>query len=88
MVDEAPKHEFICEVCDTVATLTNDEAFDAGWDYPPFIGAFGVISPRTCPDCGMMDTVWAALVLERKAPTELTEKQLDVAKRIMSEQPR
>ncbi len=48
----------ICEVCGEKKWLKPDEAFNAGWDYPPRMGAFGVISPRTCGKCQMVDTVW------------------------------
>ena len=36
------KNRYICEVCGKVEILTTDEAFEKGWDYPPFIGEFGL----------------------------------------------
>ena len=39
----------ICEVCGRTEVLTPQEAFDKGWDYPPMMGSFGVVSPRTYP---------------------------------------
>ena len=48
----------ICEVCGRTEVLTPQEAFDEGWDYPPMMGSFGVVSPRTCPNCLMVDTAW------------------------------
>lgn len=75
----------ICEVCDRTELLTPDEAFRGGWDYPPHMGAFGGVSPRTCPDCSILDTVWTAIEL-RKAPIEqLTPKQTASLLRILRE---
>ncbi len=65
--------------------LTPQEAFDAGWDYPPHIGDFGIISPRTCKECSMLDTAWAKLVLEHKMPSELTAEQRETIQRISDE---
>lgn len=75
----------VCEVCDRTETLTPSEAFDNGWDYPPRMGAFGVVSPRTCGDCPVTGTVWAALMLEGKGQGDLTEKQMKVIARIIGE---
>ena len=75
----------VCEVCGRTEILTPQEAFDEGWDYPPRMGSFGIVSPRTCPDCSMMDTAWAALALEGKTPNELTERQKQTILRIVSE---
>jgi len=79
------KQRYICEVCGKEEMLTPDEAFNEGWDYPPFIGEFGVVSPRTCPDCPMEKTAWAALVLEKKTYLELTDRQKAAVQRIMKE---
>ncbi len=51
----------VCEVCGKRETLTAAEAFRAGWDYPPRMGGFGLIGPRTCGECQMKDTVWWAM---------------------------
>jgi hypothetical protein len=75
---------YTCEVCGKSETLSQDEAFSAGWDYPPFIGAWGVISPRTCPECPMTSTVWWALQMGAGADS-LTDHQLDVVARIQAE---
>ncbi len=48
----------ICEVCGEKKWLRPEDAFELGWDYPPRMGTFGVISPRTCGKCQMVDTVW------------------------------
>ena len=75
----------ICEVCGRKEILTPQEAFDQGWDYPPMMGRFGVLSPRTCPKCSMMDTVWAAITMLGKKAEDLTEEQQQVIVRIVSE---
>ncbi len=75
----------VCEVCDRTETLTPTEAFDNGWDYPPRMGAFGIVSPRTCGDCPITGTVWAALMLEGKSGEDLTTKQKTVLSRILGE---
>ncbi|WP_306461755.1 MULTISPECIES: hypothetical protein [unclassified Rhodococcus (in: high G+C Gram-positive bacteria)] len=77
--------QHICEVCGRDEILTPTEAYAAGWDYPPRTGQFGVISPRTCPDCPMANTVWAALTLEQRSRADLSEAQLDVVARILAE---
>ena len=79
------KYKHVCEVCGRTEELTPEEAFETGWDYPPRMGAFGIVSPRTCPDCSMMDTVWAALVLKKMNPDELTYKQKLTLLRIINE---
>ncbi len=53
--------------------------------YPPILGAYGLVSPRTCPDCGMEKTVWAELTLRQKAPEDLSEKQYQALMRILHE---
>lgn len=70
-----------CEVCGKMEYLTEEEAYNKGWDYPPFMGEWGVVSPRTCGDCPVTETAWLALVTHQK----LTEKQLDTIKRIQNE---
>ncbi len=75
----------ICEVCGRSELLTVDEAYDDGWDYPPTLGTFRVVSPRTCPQCSIMDTAWAELVVRHKSPRDLTDEQLAVLFRILSE---
>ena len=60
------KIKYVCEVCGKTEIMTPEEAYQEGWDYPPFMGSYGVISARTCPHCPMMKTAWAALVLEKK----------------------
>ena len=47
-----------CEVCGKKELLTADEAHKQGWDYPPKIGKFGILSPRTCGNCQLKDTLF------------------------------
>lgn len=75
----------VCEVCGKTEVLTPKEANGAGWDYPPILGTFGIVSPRTCPDCGMEETVWAELTLRQKAPEDLSKKQYQALIRILHE---
>lgn len=62
-----------------------EEAYLSGRDYLSFMGTYGVVSSRTCPDCPMMETVWTVLML-RKIPYEaLTDRQNEVIQRINGE---
>ena len=79
------KLRHICEGCGREETLTPAEAFDAGWDYPPRMGLFGTLGPRTCPNCPLMSTVWAAVALSGYTVDMLTESQLVVLNRIAGE---
>lgn len=79
------KFSHICEVCQTEAYLSSEEAFGEGWDYPPYMGLPGVISPRTCPECAMQDTVWFALAALKTEVEDLTDAQLKTIDRIVSE---
>lgn len=47
-----------CECCGKKAFITAKEAFDDGWDYPPQIGKFGLLGPRTCGDCSVTNTLF------------------------------
>lgn len=75
----------ICEVCGVEEELMPEEAYEAGWDYPPTMVAFGVLSPRTCPHCPMTGTVWWAMAVEKKDASELTADQRTVLARISNE---
>lgn len=75
----------ICEVCGRDEVLDSEEAFNAGWDYPPRVGVFKIVSPRVCPNCSMDDTVWWALAIEGKQHGDLSEAQLVVLNRILNE---
>lgn len=50
-----------CEACGVTAMLTSEKAYQAGWDFPPRIGEWGVISPRTCGKCPINSTLWWAI---------------------------
>jgi|LakMenEpi03Aug12_release.lakeMendotaPanAssembly.Ray.scaffolds.fasta_scaffold893026_1 hypothetical protein len=80
-----PRLRHICEVCNRTEILTPAAAFEAGWDYPPRMGAYGVVSPRTCGDCGMAGTVWAAVAMQGKGPDDLTDAQRATLARIAGE---
>ena len=81
----AEKLIHICEVCGKTEVLTPEEAFHEGWDYPPRIGGFGIVGPRTCGDCPINLTVWWALVSEKKSVSELSQQQKETIKRIQGE---
>jgi len=74
----------ICEICGKDEVLLPSEAFDSGWDYPPRMGHFGIISPRTCGDCPMDGTLWWALTSGARAQ-DLTEAQRATVERINGE---
>lgn len=76
----------ICEVCSRDEILTPDEAYDAGWDYPPRMGGgFGVVSPRVCPQCPMLKTAWFAMAMRCHALEDLTARQREAIERILGE---
>ncbi len=75
----------ICEVCDKKEITTSETAFQSGWDYPPRFGDFGVISPRTCGDCGIEETLWWELAVNRGDPKSLPARHLKTLERILSE---
>lgn len=79
------KFVHICEVCDKQEVLTPEEGFNAGWDYPPQMGAFGVISPRTCGNCTVNDTLWWALMVDKVSPEELDARKKATMERILEE---
>ena len=77
-----------CEVCGKKVFCTAQEAFDSGWDYPPQIGNFGLLGPRTCGNCALSDTLFwkinqqsLPLVFE----SNLNENELVTWKRIKGE---
>jgi hypothetical protein len=75
----------ICEVCGTEETLTDEQGYQKGWDYPPRMGAFGVISPRTCPSCVINRTLWWALTVDHLEVDMLTGHQKETLRRILGE---
>ena len=75
----------VCEVCGKTEILSPEEAFEAGWDYPPKMGTFGIMSPRTCGDCPITETVYWKIVMSKGKEPKLTEKDLETIKRIANE---
>ncbi len=79
------KLRHVCEVCGKEEVLTPDEAFEKGWDYPPRMGMFGVLSPRTCGDCAMVDTIWWKLMYQNVKSEDLSDKDKLTLSRILNE---
>lgn len=87
MVNDANrKFIHICETCGRQDYISSDEAFDKGWDYPPKMGAAGIISPRTCGGCPINTTLWWDLVCEKKSINQLSERHLKTLQRILDEE--
>lgn len=76
------KYRYICEVCGKEKVLTPNEAYLDGWDYPPKTGMFGILSPRTCPDCPIDQTLWWRFM---KNDTILSDKDIEIINRIQNE---
>ena len=76
------KLRHICEVCGKEEILTPEEAYETGWDYPPNIGTFGVLSPRTCPNCPINETLWFKISSGEINLEKLTDKQKEFLDRI------
>ncbi|MDD3023794.1 MAG: ATP-binding protein [Syntrophomonadaceae bacterium] len=78
-----------CEVCEKKEYITAQEAFHRGWDYPPQMGSFGLLSQRKCGECGIADTLWWKIQTSGKLPivveSELTDTELMTWKRIKGE---
>lgn len=79
------RYRYTCEVCLRTEILSADEAFDQGWDVPPRIGVFGVISPRLCPKCPTPDTVWWLVMMECRSAEALTDRQRAAVDRMLAE---
>ncbi len=75
----------ICEVCSKTEILTPEEAYDLGWDYPPIMGSFGVVSARTCPNCPINKTIWWKIVINNSDLNNLSEKDKETLNRIINE---
>lgn len=75
-----------CEVCGKKEFLTPEQAFENGWDYPPRMGVFGVIAPRTCGECSITDTVWWKIAVDKELNLDdLTDREKNVVGRILAE---
>lgn len=81
--DTTTINEYICEVCGKVENLTEKDAFESGWDYPPFMGIWGVVSPRTCGDCLIDKTAYWHLLT--KGSEDIPEHHMTTIKRILEE---
>lgn len=77
-----------CECCGQKKFMTPQEAFDEGWDYPPKMGVYAVISPRTCGKCSITDTVWWKLNMNKEQKIlleDLSDREKTVINRIIFE---
>lgn len=81
-----------CEVCGKKEWLTAEDAYKVGWDYPPKMGVFGLLSPRKCGECGIDKTLyWKSVTEKERFPwgmivkSALTEDELTVWERIVKE---
>lgn len=80
-----------CEVCGKKEYITAQQAFDAGWDYPPNVSHFGLLGPRTCGDCRLEDTLFWKVHNEERFPIPvvidrvLTDKEKITWQRIKAE---
>lgn len=77
-----------CEVCGAKVFCTAQDAFNAGWDYPPQLGTFGFLGPRTCGECDITGTLYWKVqqqALPIVVESMLTEEELKTWKRIKNE---
>lgn len=78
-----------CEVCGRKEFLTAGDAFDSGWDYPPRLGHFGMLGPRTCGNCTIDGTLWFKINAPGRFPVvlegEFTPEELVTWRRIKAE---
>lgn len=75
----------ICENCGKEQLLTSEEGYKLGWDYPPKMGAFKIISPRTCGECDIETTLWWEITCNKTPPDQLSEQHKQTLKRILTE---
>jgi len=74
-----------CEICGKEEIISGEEGFNRGWDYPPKMALYGVISPRICGDCDIKETLWWELVSKKTPVEQLCERHMQTMKRITSE---
>lgn len=75
-----------CEVCGKKELLTADEAFKQGWDYPPRMYQYrNILTPRTCGNCLIADTLCIKLLTGKKTFFDLTESEKETLERIKNE---
>lgn len=72
--DDVPTDPFVhwCESCGREESLDSRDAYKAGWDFPPHMGTWGVVSPRTCPNCPIQTTASWALAVEERSIDKVT----------------
>lgn len=87
MTDSGEPFVHWCEVCGKTEVLTSEDAYRKGWDFPPNMGAWGVISPRTCDTCPMDQTMWWVVQIDGYDAEQLSAHQREVAARIVAEGP-
>jgi len=75
----------ICEVCGLEEVIDSEEAYNNGWDYPPVMGSFTVVSPRTCGDCSIDRTLWWELIVNHISVENLNEHHKLTLSRILNE---
>ena len=75
----------ICEACGKKELLTTDEAFEQGWDYPPRMYAFRMLSPRTCGNCLITSTLHWRLLTGETSLRSLDEHDKETIERILNE---
>lgn len=85
--DTETLNTYLCEVCGREENCSEEEAYANGWDYPPFIGVWGIISPRTCPNC-LIDSTAYWFLINRKAEDQspIPENHMNTIKRILAEE--
>ncbi|MBQ8040970.1 MAG: AAA family ATPase [Lachnospiraceae bacterium] len=78
-----------CEVCGKKEFIDAATAFNNGWDYPPNIGAFGMLGPRTCGECALKDTLYWKINTNDSLPIviekNLSPEELKTWRRIKKE---
>ena len=78
-----------CEVCGKKEFITADEAFNSGWDYPPQMGIFGLLGPRKCGNCSIINTLYWKIHTPGRFPIvlegELSPEELITWRRIKNE---
>lgn len=82
---DQPRFVHWCEACGREEVMTSTEAYAAGWDAPPTMGTFGVLSPRTCPACPLSATLWWRVVVDRFDSADFSDADRAVLARIAGE---
>lgn len=81
------KLRYICENCGKIGLYHNaEEGFNEGWDYPPKMGKYGILGPRTCGKCLINTTLyWAIITGEIQSDDDMTTEQQLTMLRILGE---